>query len=120
MKTRVLSLLVSISFIFMSGVVFAGDVEKGRSLFNDTSLGTNNKSCNSCHPGGENIDGNKEKYIIFGKTQNSLEDAVNFCIEMALEGKPLDKDSEEMKDMVAYLRSLGTKKKPKKSVMPGY
>lgn len=120
MKTRVLSLLISMFFIFMANAVFAENLEKGRLLFNDTSLGTNGKSCNSCHLGGKGINSNKERYVIFGKELDELEDAVNFCIEMALKGKPLDKNSEKMKDMVAYLKSLGVKEKPKKSVMPGY
>ena len=58
-----------------------------------------------------------------GKKQNSLEDAVNFCIENANKGKAIDPKSEQMKDMVAYIKSLGMKMEKKEMPMkkaPGY
>ena len=39
--------------------------------------------------------------------EKSLEDAVNICITVALKGKALDKKSQQMHDMVAYIHSLG-------------
>lgn len=88
----------------------AGDVERGKSLFNDTTFGngTSGKSCNSCHLGGRGLEMSayKKKFNIMGKKQNSLEEAVNFCIEMALKGKAIDPNSKDMKDIVAYIRSL--------------
>ena len=55
-----------------------------------------------------------------GKTQKSLEEAVNFCIENANKGKAIDAKSDMMKDMVAYIKSLAKKpaETPKKA--PGY
>lgn len=120
MKKGMRLIAVMISFILMVGIAHAGDVKRGKKLFNDPRLGTNNKSCNTCHPGGKGIDGSKDKFVIMGRELGSIEDAVNFCIEFALKGKALDKNSEEMKDIAAYLRTLGGKKKPRRSIIPGY
>lgn len=86
-------------------------IEGGRNLFRDTALGngTAGKSCDSCHPEGRGLEaaGSKTSFHIMGQQQESLEEAVNVCIEMALKGTPIDPDSQEMKDITAYIRSLG-------------
>ncbi len=91
----------------------AGNIEKGKALFNDTMFGdgTAGKSCNSCHLGGKGLEmaGEKKEFNIMGKKQNSLEEAVNFCIEMALKGKTIDPESEDMLNIVAYIKSLKSK-----------
>ncbi len=98
-----------------------GNVEKGKKLFNDPKLGTNGKTCNSCHPGGQGLEGSgkKKEFKLGGKTQKSLEEAINACIVMSLKGKALDPKSQEMQELVAYIKSLSEKKtsapaKPKK------
>lgn len=105
-------------FIAVIGLIFslahaAGDAEKGKVLFNDTHFAgaVSGKSCNSCHPGGRGLEmaGGKTEFKIMGKTQNSLEDAVNLCIVNAIKGKVLDSSSEEMQDVVSYIRSLEVK-----------
>ncbi len=108
---RTVVIILAFSLIFAVGAAQAGNVEKGKALFNDTSLGTNGKSCGSCHPGGGGLEkaGGKKEFNIMGKKQGSLEEAVNFCIKLALKGKPLKEDSQKMKDIVAYIRSLGKK-----------
>lgn len=84
--------------------------ERGKTLFNDTKFGggTAGKSCNSCHPNGKGLEksADKKEFGIMGKKQKGLEEAVNFCIEMALKGKAIDPKSEQMKDIVAYIKSL--------------
>jgi len=89
----------------------AGDVERGKTLFKDENFGngTAGKSCNSCHPNGKGLEkaGSKSEFNIMGQKQNSLEEAVNFCIKMALKGEPIDPESQDMKDIVAYIRSIG-------------
>lgn len=72
-------------------------MERGKILFNDPALGgsKNDKSCNSCHPNGKGL----EKGEITA-------DSVNLCIERPLAGKSLDVDSQEMKDILTYIRSL--------------
>ncbi len=91
----------------------AGSIEKGKALFNDTMFGngTAGKSCNSCHLGGKGLEmsGEKKEFNIMGKKQNSLEEAVNFCIEMALKGTAIDPNGKDMMNMVAYIKSLQSK-----------
>ena len=67
-------------------------------LFNDALLGgsTNEKSCNSCHPGGQGLE----------KSGENIAEMVNKCIEGPLAGKALDTESQEMKDLISYIRSL--------------
>jgi len=88
-----------------------GDVERGKTLFRDKRFGsgTAGKSCDSCHPDGKGLEkaGTKSKFHIMGQEQNGLEEAVNFCIKMALKGEPIDVNSQDMKDIVAYIRSIG-------------
>lgn len=84
--------------------------ERGKSLFNDTKFAgaTSGKSCNSCHPDGRGLEksGDKKEFNIMGKKQSGIEDAVNFCIENAIKGKAIDPSSDQMKDIVAYIKSL--------------
>ncbi len=115
LKITLLALLVlGIAF----SLAFAGNVEKGKKLFNDPTLGgsATDKSCGSCHPNGKGINGKKKTFKIMGERQKSREDAVNFCIKMALKGNPIDKDSPEMKDIVSYVKTLKGKKKKKAAV----
>jgi cytochrome c len=112
-----ISLIASFAFA-------AGNVEKGKALFNDPKLGTNGSTCGTCHPDGKGL----EKAGAMGKTDwktpggitTSLEDAINICITMALKGKALDKKSPQMEDLVAYIKSLGEKTPMKHQQAPGY
>ena len=88
-----------------------GDVERGKKLFGDPKLGggTSGKSCASCHKDGkglENLAG-KNEFRAMGKKYTSLEDIINYFVETALHGKALDRDSDDMRDLIAYLRTLG-------------
>lgn len=116
--------------------VFAGDmmegsVEKGKALFDDPKAFGGSTSCSSCHPDGKGL----EKAGMKGKTEwtnpvgtyKSLEEAINVCITQANKGKAIDVKSQEMKDMVAYIKSLGMGMKkemkhemPMKEKSPGY
>ncbi len=73
MSMIVLGIIVSFAFA-------AGDVAKGKSLFNDPKFAGGTKACNSCHPDGKGLDkaADKKVFKIMGKTQRSLEEAVNF------------------------------------------
>lgn len=99
--------------------------ERGKTLFNDPKLGngTAGKSCNTCHPDGKGLEGvgDKKEWKNPGGTFKSLEDVVNVCIEMALKGKALDVKSDQMKDMISYLKSLKPKagEAPKKKAPVG-
>jgi cytochrome c len=104
-----------------SAALLSGDIEKGMTLFNDTKLAgaTSGKSCNSCHPTGKGLEkaADKKEFNIMGKKQNGLEEAVNFCIEMSIKGKAIDTKSDQMKDIVAYIKSLKGKTMEKEMPM---
>jgi cytochrome c len=52
----------------------------------------------------------KKEFKIMGKTQKSLEEAVNACIEGGNKGKAIDVKSAQMQDMVAHIMSFKGKK----------
>ena len=91
--------VISLSLIF-SLAIAAGNVEKGKALFNDPKLGggTTGASCNSCHPDGKGLEKAADR--------KDLEKQVNLCIKNALKGKGMDPKSAEMADIIAYLKSL--------------
>jgi cytochrome c len=96
--------------------------ERGKALFMDKNFAGGIKECNSCHPNGKGLEkaGTKKKFKIMGKRQNSLEEAVNFCIVNANKGKAIKEDSDEMKDIVSYIKSLGKKEAPGYGESPAY
>ncbi len=82
--------------------------ERGKTLFNDPKFAGGTKACNECHPNGRGLEkaADKKEFNIMGKTQKSLEEAVNFCIVNANKGKTIGVKSKQMKDIVAYIKSL--------------
>ncbi len=120
MKALKIALLSMAAISFLFSAAFAAKhlpAERGKTLFNDAKFagGTAGKSCNSCHPGGKGLEmaADKKEFKIMGKTQKSIEEAVNFCIEMANKGKAIDVKSPEMADIVAYIKSLNGMKMDK-------
>ena len=102
-------LKIALFSVIATGLIFsfafgAGDVAKGKILFNDTKLGagTAGSSCNSCHPDGKGLEKAADR--------KDLEKMVNICIENALKGKAIDPKSADMANLVAYLKSLKGKK----------
>jgi len=98
--------------LVVCGLIFsvafaAGDIEKGKALFNDPTAfsGTSGKSCSSCHPNGKGLEN--------AAMSAGLEDTINHCIVRALHGKDIDPNSAEMQDIVAYVRSMGKKESKK-------
>lgn len=75
-------------------------LERGKELFNSTILGTNGKSCASCHAGGKKLE------EAAGYDQNQLEMIVNQCIVKALAGKAFAPGSPDLTSLVAYLKTL--------------
>ncbi len=73
--------------------------ERGKELFNDTKLGSNGKSCGSCHPGGKDL----EK--VASLDTKKLEKIINQCITKALKGKALAEDSADLSAIVSYLKT---------------
>lgn len=120
-KIVMLSLTV-LGLVFTSAFA-AGDAAKGKALFNDKKFAGGSKACNDCHANGRGLEkaADKKEFKIMGKTQKSLEEAVNVCISMANKGKAIDMKSAQMQDMVAYLKSLkAAEKAPAKKAAGGY
>lgn len=99
--------LVVLGLVF-TGAFAAGDVAKGKALFNDKKFAGGSKACNECHANGKGLEkaADKKEFKLMGKTQKSLEEAANACIEGANKGKAIDVKSAQMQDMVAYIKSL--------------
>lgn len=117
MKIILTALSVTAIILFSTCAFADGDEKRGKVLFNDPKLSGSSfgVSCNTCHPGGKGL----ENSGVAGKTawgscsgeQKSLEAAINTCILTANKGKPIDLKSQEMKDLIAYIKSLTKKTK---------
>lgn len=82
---------------------FMAVVKKGEKLFH-SSLGTNNVSCDQCHPNGANT--HPETYPKFQQQLGrviELFEMINWCIENPLEGEPLRPDDPKMIAIEAYI-----------------
>ena len=94
-----------ITIFMVAGVCLAekSSVEYGQKLFNDSSLGgsSNEKSCASCHPGGEGLEkaGDNKKLVKM----------INRCITGPLKGEKIDGRSTEMRSLKLFIQSLGSK-----------
>jgi hypothetical protein len=74
--------------------------ERGKELFESVKLGTNGKSCATCHPGGKKLE--------WAATyeDEKLAAIINSCIGKALKGKPLPTDADSMKSMMMYIKTF--------------
>ena len=75
-------------------------VARGKELFYSTQLGSNQKSCATCHPDGKKL----ENAASFDKKK--LAGIVNQCIQGPLEGKALPTESADMASIIMYLRTF--------------
>ncbi len=101
---KALALLV-LAFLCTVGTVLAvsgASLDRGKTLFNDTKLGTNGKACATCHAGGQNLPHLSEVDDVAG--------TINGCINGMLKGKSLDSSSVDMQSLVLYVKSLGADK----------
>jgi cytochrome c len=93
----------SLSLAFATGTSYAmekPDLTMGQQLFSATKLGTNGKSCASCHPEGKGL------HELAAYDDDMLREMINFCIRDAQKGKMLPLDSQEIESMLIYLRTL--------------
>ena len=81
-------------------------VERGKELFNRTELGTNGKSCSTCHPDGKKL----ARAATYAKGE--LEEIINQCIKNPLEGKGLDPASSDMKSLIMFIKASAGPGKP--------
>lgn len=114
MHKKTLSLVVPLAVILTASLTFAMEQrldDIGKSHFMNPKFAGGQRACNDCHPNGRNLEkaGAKTKFSLMGKEVNSLEGAINLCITNAIMGKAIPEDSDEMKGMVSYIKSLGAK-----------
>jgi hypothetical protein len=81
-------------------------IKRGEELFRSTQLGTNGKSCATCHPGGKRLEASA------AYNENELAGIINQCITNPLKGKPLAANSIDLKSLVMYIKSLAPPAKP--------
>jgi cytochrome c len=123
LKIMLLSFMV-VSLAF-SVAFAAGDAEKGKALFNDPKAFGGQVSCASCHPDGKGLEKAWEKgkkdWTNPGGKWLKLQDANNVCIILANKGKAIDPRSADMKNLVAYIKSLSMKSMaPEMPMKSGY
>mgnify|MGYP000318436577 CR=1 FL=1 len=97
------TIILTLCSILISISLYATEiptVELGEKLFKADNLGTNGKSCHSCHPGGEGL------HEIDAYDDDMLKEMVNFCIRDAIKGRMMDLESTEIESFLLYLRSM--------------
>jgi len=90
-------------FLFLGAQGYANEAPSlslGKTLFESTELGTNGKSCQSCHPQGKGLD------KIGDFNDEELKDIINACLRDALGGKTISLESQEMEALHAYVRKF--------------
>jgi len=101
MKRTLTTMLAFLAVPLFFAIAYGeGNAEKGKALFNDPRFagGKAGISCNSCHPDGKNA--------AKGADDKGVRKIINACIEKALKGNPIDPQSSQMDDLVAYLKSV--------------
>lgn len=96
-------LILTLTLLLLAMTSFATEVPTttlGDQLFHANNLGTNGKSCASCHPEGKGLE------EIDAYDDGMLKEMVNFCIRDAMKGKMMDLQSTEIESFLLYLRSL--------------
>ena len=114
MRKRGILLLAFLTAVFLSALAFAGDnpaIERGEKLFNDPTFAGGEKACSSCHENGimlEDVGEKKTFNVINARHEWSLRSAINACIVIANKGNFINNESTEMKDLISYVKSLGS------------
>ena len=84
---------------------------QGKALWNDTSLGTSGLACQSCHVGGAALNATFSQgypHKVAMATQRAgvgsihLDEMVQFCMIVPMQGKPLKWGSQELAALTAY------------------
>jgi len=103
--------LAVVSVLIIAGGLHLGNADKGKLLFEQSTLGggTTGKSCLSCHEGSRGLGSDlfqRKDFTAKGVSSKSLADVVNACIEKPMEGVGLDPQGEDMKNLLAYMKTL--------------
>ncbi len=106
---KILLLSLFLTCLLLAPVLAAGNAGKGKILFNDPTAFGGRIACSTCHPGGRGLEkaGSKSEWITPAGRTGTLEEAINLCIVNANRGHAIDVRSEQMIDMVAYIKSIG-------------
>jgi len=99
-RIPLLTLLCLLAWTGTVSAVEAPTADLGKTLFESARLGSNGKSCSSCHPDGKGLE------EISAYDDGQLKEMINFCIRDALKGRMFASDAQELDAMLAYLRSL--------------
>jgi cytochrome c len=75
-------------------------MERGKELFNSAKLGSNGKSCATCHRDGKKLE-HAATY-----DEGELGEIINRCIKDPLDGKALDPTSSDMKSLIIFVKSF--------------
>lgn len=118
MKMRIAIGIVSALTVTCS-IVLAKDysdknAEQGKVHFNNRNFSKGQKSCNDCHPNGRGLStaGAKTQFAVMGGVQKSLDEVINYCLVNANKGEAIDTKSQEMKELVNYIKMLGDQGAP--------
>ncbi len=101
--------IATFSVIVLSSVVLTEPMKAtfadGKALFNETLLGSSQKSCATCHPGGKGLEGValKTQWRAGGTDFSTIEGAINACVKGALKGPSLSEDSYQTRSLALYL-----------------
>lgn len=108
MKTKVLIPLLIAMGLMVASVAQAVVIEniEGRRLFKDTKFNSSQHTCIQCHQFGEGLELSyaSKSFSVMGHTATNLEDAINLCIENFAKGKPIARESAEMKALVSLIK----------------
>ena len=100
MKRIALTIMTAAALAAPAWAESQASVEHGKELFNSRSLGSNNKSCATCHPNGSKL----QRAASYADKR--LVKIVNLCIVKMLRGNPLPADSADMASIIQYLKTL--------------
>lgn len=93
-------------FVLATVATAAGwpSIDHGKELFNSNLLGTNGRSCSTCHPDGKGLEEAADY------DDKALAKIVNRCIVKSLNGKAVDAGSPDLTSLIMYLKTLGPAK----------
>ena len=100
---RKMVLLTVVVLLVQLSPVVGADLDEGKRLFHDKTLGTNGRSCATCHAEGKGLQD------AAGYEQEMLQDLVNFCIRDALKGELFPSDAPQLAALETYIRTFNKK-----------
>lgn len=95
------SAILAVGLVLLSSALALGsELDEGQRLFHDNSLGTNGKSCATCHAGGQGLADAGEYSVA------KLQEYINFCIRDSLKGQLRPAGDPQLVALEKYVRSF--------------